>query len=425
MRYVQIPFLGKVYADASLGTAICGVPSAIAVSKNTLQPKKRYYSLIVSGDSMKDTYKDGEVVLVENKSSAKKDDVVIIRTQQGDTIKRVQSMMKKKVVLVSDGGEVLSFQRNKVDILGVVTGSIEVECQEDVSLASKKVLNKNLPSKNTIIHGDALIEMRKIPTATVDVIIADPPYNIGKDFGNNKDKKDIEEYVGWCKVWIDEGLRCMKPDGTMFIYGFSEILAHLAVHIHANKRWLVWHYTNKNVASLNFWQRSHEGVLCVWKNKKPQFFRDAIREPYTKTFLKNSAGKVRKSKSCRFSKGDSRTIYKAHTGGALPRDVIKIPALAGGAGKSERHFLCKTCNEVYLSKNLDEHRAHTILKHPTQKPRALTEKLLKSCLAKKGLVLIPFAGSGSECLAAKHLGHDFVGVEMNEEYIQLANGLLN
>lgn len=374
---------------------------------------------------MRHTYKDGETILVENAQNAQQNDVIIARIQEGDTIKRIKNITEKRIVLISDDKETLSFPKNKMDILGVVVGKIDVEEQEGINLISRNILAERLQTKNKITCGDALIEMRKIPTASVDVIIADPPYNIGKDFGNNKDKKNIEEYIGWCKVWIDEGLRCLKPEGTMFIYGFSEILAHLATNIRANKRWLVWHYTNKNVASLNFWQRSHEGVLCVWKEKKPKFFRDAIREPYTETFLKNSAGKVRRSKECRFSKGASTTVYNAHEKGALPRDVIKIPALAGGAGKSERHFLCKTCNKVYLSGNLDEHRTHTILKHPTQKPRVLAEKLLYSCLNKKGLVLVPFAGSGSECLMAKQLGHDFVGIEINEEYIQLANGLLN
>ena len=424
-QYVKIPFLGTVCAKTSLGTTICGVPSTVTVSKNTLKPKKKYYALTVNGNSMQHTYKDGETILVEDKQDAKQNDVIIARVQKGDTIKRVEKITKKTIVLMSDNKKRLSFSREKVDILGIVAGRIEIEEQENVNLISKKILTKKIITKNKIIHGDTLIEMRKIPTISMDVVIADPPYNIGKDFGNNKGKKDIEEYIGWCSVWIDEGLRCLKPDGTMFIYGFSEILAHLSTNIQANKRWLVWHYTNKNVASLNFWQRSHEGILCIWKDKKPKFFRDAVREPYSETFLKNSAGKVRRSKECRFSKGASTTVYNAHEKGALPRDVIKIPALAGGAGRSERHFFCKTCNKTYLSENLESHRTHTILKHPTQKPLLLTEKLLNSCLSQRGMVLIPFAGSGSECLMAKQLGHDFVGIEINEDYIQLANGLLN
>ena len=91
------------------------------------------------------------------------------------------------------------------------------------------------------------------------------------------------------------------------------------------------------------------------------------------------------------------TEYKAHEGGALPRDVIKIPALAGGAGMKER------------------------VDHPTQKPLALCEKLLRSCYQDPlgGYVLIPFAGSGSECVAAKKLGLPFVAIEINPVYVEL------
>lgn len=426
MQCVKVPFLGTVCAETSLGTTICGVPSTITVPKSALEPRKKYYALTVNGNSMQHTYKDGQTVLVEDTEDAQPNDVVIVRTQEGDTIKRVSDMTDEKIVLVSDDEKTLPFSRNSVLILGIVAGKIEIDEQENVNVTSKRLLSKELSTKNQIIHGDTLIEMRKIPTSSVDAIIADPPYNIGKDFGNNSDKKDLEEYLGWCNAWIDEGLRCLKPDGAMFIYGFSEILAHIAANTHANKRWLVWHYTNKNVASLNFWQRSHEGILCVWRDKKPKFFRDVIREPYSETFLNNSAGKVRKSKECRFSRGESTTIYKAHEKGALPRDVIKVPALAGGAGRSERHFLCRTCNnKVCMPGELEKHRTHAIVKHPTQKPSLLTEKLLNSCLNEKGLVLIPFAGSGSECLVAKRLGHDFVGIEINKEYIHLANGLLS
>jgi site-specific DNA-methyltransferase (adenine-specific) len=124
-----------------------------------------------------------------------------------------------------------------------------------------------------------------------------------------------------------------------------------------------------------------------------------VREPYTEGFINGAAGKERASTKGRFSKGDTTTTYTAHEKGALPRDVIKIPTLAGGAGKKER------------------------VNHPTQKPLALCEKLLRSCKQspEDGYVLIPFAGSGSECVAAKNLGLPFIGIELNEEYVALIN----
>ena len=128
-----------------------------------------------------------------------------------------------------------------------------------------------------------------------------------------------------------------------------------------------------------------------------------MREPYTDTFLKNAAGKTRKATKGRFSNGEKETIYKAHANGALPRDVIKISALAGGAGKKER------------------------VDHPTQKPLKLCEKLIKASKNKEGetLLVVPFAGSGSECLAAKNENINYIGFEINEDYIKLCNDRLS
>lgn len=254
--------------------------------------------------------------------------------------------------------------------------------------------------RQDVIHGDTIKILPTLDTDSAQIIIADPPYNIGKDFGNDSDKQPMDEYLLWCEKWIKECLRVLKPNGTMFIYGFSEILALILskVPYNINRRWIVWHYTNKNVPSLNFWQRSHESVIVLWKSDKV-FHRDDIREAYTEGFLNGAAGKERKATKGRFSKGDKKTTYTAHANGALPRDVIKIPALAGGAGMNER------------------------VDHPTQKPLALCDKLIRSCKqsATDGYVLVPFAGSGSECLAAKNIGLPFVGIELNADYVKLIN----
>ncbi len=264
-----------------------------------------------------------------------------------------------------------------------------------------------------------------MPNESCDVVVVDPPYNIGKDFGNNIDKRELKEYIVWCKEWINESIRVMKPTGTMFIYGFSEILAYLSVEIPINKRWFIWHYTNKNVASLNFWQRSHESIICAWKDK-PIFNKDDVREPYTEGFLNGAAGKIRKGTAGRFSSSGKETVYNAHAGGALPRDVIKIPALAGGAGMNERWFICKTCkDQVFEPRELKNHAKHDIVKHPTQKPIELSRKLVMSAMPKKdGVVLVPFVGTGSDCVAAKELGQFYVGFEINPDYIKLAEKYL-
>ena len=277
-----------------------------------------------------------------------------------------------------------------------------------------------------VVLNECCIEgMKGIDKESVDIVICDPPYNIGKDFGNNSWNVDTDDYLLWCDKWIEQCIRILKPTGTLYIYGFSEILAYIRVRIKINVRWIVWHYTNKVTPSLNFWQRSHESILVCSKNKRPNFNRDDVREPYTKSFLKNAAGKVRKATKGRFSNGKKETVYKAHSGGALPRDVIKISALAGGAGRKER------------------------VNHPTQKPLALCEKLIKAAMNGGGgsgvggsgvggsgvggsgvgggdtFLVVPFAGSGSECVAANKLKVKFIGYEINPEYVDLCNQRLN
>ncbi|MCY3946102.1 MAG: DNA methyltransferase [Anaerolineaceae bacterium] len=258
-----------------------------------------------------------------------------------------------------------------------------------------------------------------------DVVIADPPYNIGKDFGSNWDQMPLENYVSWTKEWLGECLDLLKDTGVVYIYGFPEILAHVSVLFPVDEqRWLQWHYTNKTVPGSTFWQRSHESILCLWKPgwKRPQLEIDQIREPYTEQFLRNAAGKERAGTPSRFGSTGKRTIYVVHENGAMPRDVIKVPALAGGAGRSERWFLCRSCGgSIHPPAELKLHKDHDVLKHPTQKPKELTRRLLKSRVnGSGGRVLIPFAGSGSECVVAQELGISFLGIEINPEYASFA-----
>ena len=278
-----------------------------------------------------------------------------------------------------------------------------MESQSETLIKSENKIMDVVKNDKTqvIINEDCIIKMKEMKNDSVDIIICDPPYNIGKDFGNNSDKQDMDKYISWCDEWITECIRILKPKGTLYIYGFSEILAFIRVRININVRWIIWHYTNKVTPSLNHWQRTHESILCCSK-EKPHFNRDDVREPYTDSFLKNAAGKVRKATKGRFSNGEKDTVYKAHTNGALPRDVIKISALSGGAGKKER------------------------VNHPTQKPLQLCEKLIKA--SKNGddtLLVVPFAGSGSECVAAKKENINFIGFEINEEYVKLCNERLD
>lgn len=278
---------------------------------------------------------------------------------------------------------------------------------------------------NTIHHGNFLSKAALIGQHKFDVVIADPPYNIGKDFGNNSDKQTLQQYFEWVSEWLDLCFNSLSSGGIIYVYGFPEILAHIAIRYPIDKqRWLVWHYTNKTVPRLKFWQRSHESILCLWKGARPRLYIDCIREEYTDGF-KKCIGKTRKETFCRYSQKGQKSIYNGHKNGAMPRDVLKVPALAGGAGGKERWFLCKTCgNKLCKPHELEEHRGHEILKHPTQKPMELSRRLLQSAINGKG-ALIPFAGSGSECVVAKRLGCRFFATEINKEYVDLGRKWLS
>ncbi len=273
---------------------------------------------------------------------------------------------------------------------------------------------------------DVLDGLGQIKSETVDCIILDPPYNIGKDYGNNQTKLQISDYISWSKEWLQECKRILKPDGTIYIYGFSEILAHLSVNTDLEKRWLVWHYTNKTVPSLNFWQRTHESILCCWKDEK-KFFRDQVRVPYTENFIKGYKGKnrTRPSTAGRFGKSGS-TSYTVNEKGALPRDVISCPSLAGGSGAKERFYYSPSLGKLFTSKEKKSMDVGDFISHPTQKPVKLTETLLDACIeeGKIANVVIPFAGTGSECYVCEKRGYNWMGFEINKDFADMGNILV-
>ena len=93
---------------------------------------------------------------------------------------------------------------------------------------------------NNIVCGDCTEVLKTLPeNLKFDVVIADPPYNIGKSFGNNKTCLSLKNYTLWALEWITLCLQRLKTGGLLYIYGFSEILAHLAVQFPLeNQKWL-------------------------------------------------------------------------------------------------------------------------------------------------------------------------------------------
>lgn len=281
-----------------------------------------------------------------------------------------------------------------------------------------------------LVLGDCLEFVASLPhNEKFGCVIADPPYNIGKDFREGTSDLPETKYISWLSEVVEACRSRLAENAMMYVYGFPEIISRLSVLIPSDQqRWLVWHYTNKTVASSRFFQRSHETILALWQPgaKRPAIDIDSIRVPYSSPSVLANHGRPRSQQSVWSRYGHSKeSFYSMHPDGTFPRDVIEVPALAGGAGSSERWFWCETCGQACHPSENSAHVSHETWKHPTQKPAKLTSVLLKSSLSESRRVLIPFAGSGAELVAAVSEGWSFAASEIDESYWRFASERLD
>lgn len=249
----------------------------------------------------------------------------------------------------------------------------------------------------TLYRADVLEFLGQIESASTTLVVADPPYAIGKD------KWDIfasiEEYVSWCDLWLGEVERILVPDGSAYICGFSEILADVKVRSakrFAACRWLIWHYKNK--ANLgNDWGRSHESILHLRKERRTKLNIDDVRIPYN-SHTKKYPARVQAVSSQYGGKGKTRDTWQPHPLGAKPRDVLEIPVLCNGT--AERNA------------------------HPTQKPEELIRRLIAASSNEGDLVVDPFAGSGTTALVANRLKRRWLSGDAEAKYVGLARDRL-
>ncbi len=242
-----------------------------------------------------------------------------------------------------------------------------------------------------IYVGDAVLWLKSLPDASVDLVFADPPYNIKKAEWDNFESQ--QAYVEWSLQWIKEAARVLKPTGTLYICGFSEILADLklpALQFFKGGRWLVWHYKNKANLGRD-WGRSHESILHFRKSKKFVFNIDEVRIPYGNHTLKYPDHP--QAETSHYGNGKSH-LWKPHPNGAKPRDVLEIPT---------------TCNGM-----------NEKTPHPTQKPEELLRKLILSASNPGDWVIDPFLGSGTTAVVAEQLKRRWKGCDISSKYCQWA-----
>ncbi len=237
--------------------------------------------------------------------------------------------------------------------------------------------------------GDSVAWLRSLPPATADLAFFDPPYNIKKAEWDTFESQ--QEYVRWSLEWIEQAARVLKPTGTLYICGFSEILADLKLPASAyfqGCRWLVWHYKNKaNLGS--DWGRSHESLLHFRKSKQFTMNVDDVRIPYGDHTLKYPAHP--QAETSQYGKGrDKGRLWHPHPSGAKPKDVLEIPT---------------TCNGM-----------HEKTPHPTQKPEELLRAIVLASSNPGDLVLDAFLGSGTTAVVAEQLGRRWLGCDRSPEY---------
>lgn len=232
-----------------------------------------------------------------------------------------------------------------------------------------------------------------IESESIDLIFADPPYNIGKaDWDTNK---SIRDYIIWIEDWLSESHRILKPNGTIYIMGFSENLSHIQVladEYFDNSRWLIWHYKNKPSMGEDDWVRSHEGILHLRKGKKFVFNMDNIRVPYNK-HTRNYPQRTQGESSQYGNNDNEKKLWDPHKTGAKPRDVIDIPSLSGNSKENTEH--------------------------PTQKPEELLRKLILAVTNEGDVVFDPFGGSGTTYVVCEQLRRLWVGAEINKDYCKI------
>jgi DNA modification methylase len=242
--------------------------------------------------------------------------------------------------------------------------------------------------RNTIVDGDAVEFLRALPDKCADLIIADPPYSIDKDreFGTGAFFLTRDSWLHWCKQWLSEAKRLLKPRGNLFVYAIHHNACFLQCHMYElgleYRRQIIWHYENG-------WSKYRRAPAChyepiLWFARNQESTFHVIREPY------KSQERLRH----RIIKNGK--IWTPNPDGKQAGDVWQIPTLAGRRFANER------------------------TEHPTQKPLPLSRRLVDHFSNPGDLVVVPFVGSGSECVAAIEAGRYFVGSEINESYAKMA-----
>ena len=241
-----------------------------------------------------------------------------------------------------------------------------------------------------IYQGNSLDWLASLDSESVDLVFADPPYNIKKAEWDNFENQ--EKYIAWSIQWISQASRILKSNGSLYVCGFSEILADLKYSVSKyfkNCRWLIWHYKNKaNLGS--DWGRSHESIIHFRKSDQVKINIDDVRISYGAHTLKYPSHPQAETSAYGKGKTKKNNNWTPNPKGAKPKDVIEIPTTCNGMGETTPH--------------------------PTQKPEELLRKFILASSQEGDLIIDPFSGSGTTIVVAEQLNRRWMGCDLNIDY---------
>jgi site-specific DNA-methyltransferase (adenine-specific) len=243
-----------------------------------------------------------------------------------------------------------------------------------------------------IITGDCLDVLSGIPEGSVDLVFADPPFNIGYEYDVYDDRRAKADYLAWAERWMTAAARVLKPTGAFFLAIGDEYAAEHKVRLDALgltlRNWIIWHYTFGVNCQRKF-NRSHAHIFYYVRDPKRYTFNpDPVRVPSAR-----------------------QTTYadrRANPVGKLPDDTWVLRPQ-----ETDEHFRADQ-DTWFVSRVCGTFKER--VNHPCQMPEAVLERIIRVATNPGELVLDPFAGSGTTVAVAKKLGRRFLGIELSDVY---------
>ena len=260
---------------------------------------------------------------------------------------------------------------------------------------NKKYIKKRV-GNHVLYTGDCLYALKRMRKDSVHLIITDPPYNVGLNYGVYKDRMPEEEFFGYLKARLKECVRVLKPNGTLYLISYPKTNAYLMPFLDKYlifKRWLTWHYPSNIGHWKDNYTRSQRSILFCVKGKNYVFNKQEIIQHYKNPEVKKIKERIKKGSKGRGSYDVLRFL-----------DLIEIQ---------------KGMIDVYdfnLLKNVSKDRQKG---HPCQLPLSLVKLLIKVSSNPGDKVLDPFAGTFMVSLAAKQLKRKSIGIEINPDFVKM------